>query len=212
MIRVLHVIGKMNHGGAEAMIMNYFRNIDKNKVHFDFLFHTDELGEYDNEIINTGGGIFRLPQYLVYNSYLYRKACSKFFEKHHDYDIIHGHIGSCASIYLAEAKKYNMYTIAHSHSTDGGFGIIDIIFKIVSKDTRKIADFFFGCSLEAGENRYGYRTAHSERFLIVPNAIDVKQYIYSPKRQMQLKKKRGFEDKLVIGHVGRFSKEKIISY
>lgn len=208
MIRVLHVIGKMDHGGAETMIMNYFRTIDKNKVHFDFLVHTDEPGEYDDEIINTGGGIYSFPQYLVYNSHYYRKVCNKFFKEHHDYDIVHGHIGSCASIYLAEAKKYGMYTIAHSHSTDGGFGLIDILFKIVSKDTRKIADFFFGCSLKAGENRYGYGVAHSERFFIVPNAIDVKQYIYSPERQIRLKKKWGFEDKLVIGHVGRFSKEK----
>ena len=58
MIRVLHVIGKMDHGGAETMIMNYFRTIDKNKVHFDFLVHTDEPGEYDDEIINTGGGVY----------------------------------------------------------------------------------------------------------------------------------------------------------
>ena len=34
--RVLHVVGGMNRGGAETMIMNYYRNIDRGKLQFDF--------------------------------------------------------------------------------------------------------------------------------------------------------------------------------
>lgn len=208
MIRVLHVIGKMDRGGAETMIMNYFRRIDKDKVHFDFLVHTDEQGDYDAEILNLGGEIHKIPKYLVYNEYKYKKACREFFDKYHNYDIVHGHIGSCASIYLSEAKKWNIFTIAHSHSTDGGYGIKDLVFKFVSRNTKNIADFFFGCSLKAGEKRYGTKVAHSERFLVIPNAIDVKQYIYSPERHMELKKKWDLDDKIIFGHVGRLSKEK----
>lgn len=208
MVKVLHVIGKMNRGGAETMLMNYYRNIDKNKVHFDFLVQTNDKCDYDDEILCMGGNIYRLPQYLVYNSYRYRRACQKFFGKYHDYDIVHGHIGSCASIYLSEAKKYGICAIAHSHSTDGVMGIRDIVFKMVSKNTRNVADFFFGCSLEAGENRYGMEVAHSNRFFVLPNAIDVKQYSYSLERHMGLKKKWKLEDKIVFGHVGRLSREK----
>ena len=36
-IRVLHVIGIMNRGGAETMIMNLYRHIDRSKVQFDFV-------------------------------------------------------------------------------------------------------------------------------------------------------------------------------
>ena len=31
-IRILHVIGAMNLGGAETLIMNLYRNIDRTKV------------------------------------------------------------------------------------------------------------------------------------------------------------------------------------
>lgn len=49
-IRVLHVIGIMNRGGAEAMIMNLYRNIDRNKIQFDFVENTFEKAAFDDEI------------------------------------------------------------------------------------------------------------------------------------------------------------------
>ena len=39
-IRVLQVFAQMNRGGAETMIMNFYRNIDRSKVQFDFIVHT----------------------------------------------------------------------------------------------------------------------------------------------------------------------------
>ena len=35
-IRVLHVLGATNIGGAESRIMDMYRNIDKKNVQFDF--------------------------------------------------------------------------------------------------------------------------------------------------------------------------------
>ena len=37
MIRVLQVTGVMNRGGAETMIMNLYRKIDRTKIQFDFV-------------------------------------------------------------------------------------------------------------------------------------------------------------------------------
>ena len=36
-IKILHVIGIMNYGGAETMIMNLYRKIDRQKFQFDFV-------------------------------------------------------------------------------------------------------------------------------------------------------------------------------
>ena len=54
-IRILHVIGSMNCGGAENMIMNLYRNIDREKIQFDFLVHTKERCFFDDEILSLGG-------------------------------------------------------------------------------------------------------------------------------------------------------------
>ena len=66
MIRVLHVIGAMDRGGAETMIMNLYRAIDRTKVQFDFLVHEQRVCDYDEEIKDLGGEVFRgLPRFNV---------------------------------------------------------------------------------------------------------------------------------------------------
>ena len=58
-LRILHVVVNMNRGGAETLIMNLYRNIDRSKVQFDFL--TCKEGVFDEEILNLGGKIHRIP-------------------------------------------------------------------------------------------------------------------------------------------------------
>lgn len=60
MIRVLHVVAGMGRGGMETFIMNIYRKIDKNKVQFDFLVHTQDECAYDDEIQSLGGKIHRV--------------------------------------------------------------------------------------------------------------------------------------------------------
>ena len=142
MIRVLHVIGAMDRGGAESMIMNFYRKIDRTKYSFDFLVHEDRECDFDKEIKSLGGNIYRVPRYKIYNYSHYKKEIKKFFEQHHDYDIVHGHICSCINIYSSIAKKYGIKTIAHSHSSNFGISLATIFTKVVSFHTcsPKISD------------------------------------------------------------------------
>ena len=142
-IRILHVIGAMNRGGAETMIMNIYRQIDRSKIQFDFVVHTDQISDYDNEILSLGGRIFRTKKYVVKNFFSYKRWWEEFFCKHSDYKIIHGHINSSAAIYLHIAKKHGLYTFVHSHATktnDPGFR--KYVFYASSYPIRFIADFF----------------------------------------------------------------------
>ena len=43
MIRILHVLGGLDAGGAETFVMNIYRNIDRNKFQFDFIFIYDKF-------------------------------------------------------------------------------------------------------------------------------------------------------------------------
>lgn len=54
-IRILNLFTIMNRGGAETMVMNYYRAIDKSKIQFDFMVHRQERGAYDDEIEAMGG-------------------------------------------------------------------------------------------------------------------------------------------------------------
>ena len=59
--RVLHIVSSMGRGGAETLIMNVYRNIDRSKVQFDFITHSKVIGDYDDEIKSMGGRIYCIP-------------------------------------------------------------------------------------------------------------------------------------------------------
>ncbi len=215
MVRILHVLGSLSFGGTETMIMNYYRRIDKNKIQFDFVVHSNarEKVGYYNEIIKLGGKVYFCPRYNLKNQFKYKKWWNKFFNASDEYKIIHGHVRSTASIYLNIAKKHNLYTIAHSHSTSSGKGISAIIKNIFQYKIRFIADYFFACSRVAGEWLFGKKIVNSNKFTVLKNAINVSNYIFSPEVRCEMRKKFDFsDDEFVIGFVGGLRKPKNIFF
>jgi glycosyltransferase involved in cell wall biosynthesis len=211
MIRVLQVIGRMHMGGAETMIMNIYRHIDRSKVQFDFAVHSLDSGVYDDEIKRLGGRIYYFPRFNGLNFYEYRKAWKSFFQEHIEHSIVHGHIGSCAALYLHVANSYGKVTIAHSHCIveKGKFNLRDFIWNIYSYPTRYTAKYFFGCSYGAGVDRFGSKVANSNKFEVVNNAIDSKLYVYNELHRVNIRKELGInENSFVVGHIGRMDPPK----
>lgn len=204
-IRVLHVIGIMDRGGAETMIMNLYRNIDRSKVQFDFVEHSDKAGAFDQEITDLGGKIYHCPKLTRHISNYY-KWWSSFFEKHkNEYSFVHGHIGSTAAIYLHAAKKYGIKTIAHSHNVYGKPSLKTIEYRIISYPTRFIADYLFACSKSAGTDRFGGK----RKITVVHNSIDSEKYAFDSNKREIIRKQLSIPDHaLVIGNVSRFYKQK----
>ncbi|MEQ2455825.1 glycosyltransferase family 1 protein [Flavonifractor hominis] len=209
-IRVLHVIGRMDRGGAETMLMNLYRHMDRTKVQFDFVEHSAKEAAFDGEIRALGGRIERCPGYGLRDLARYAAWWDDFFTRHKgEYRAIHGHMGSTAAVYLSKAKRYGIYTIAHSHNTNRMHTIKDITYAAVSYPVRYIAQFFFGCSTMAGYSRYGRRIASdSKRFRVLPNAIDLSRFAFSPEEREQVRRELHLKDEFLLGHVGRFEEQK----
>lgn len=209
-IRVLHVIGIMNRGGAETMIMNLYRHIDRSKVQFDFVENSSEPAVFDEEILSLGGRIFRCPHYNGKNHFTYVKWWNDFFKAHpKEYPIVHGHLGSTASIYLSVAKKYGAYAIAHSHSSGTDHGLHANLYQIMSYNTRNVADYFFACSEAAGKERFGSKVVSGDHYAVLNNAIDVNRFSYNPSVRNAVRDELGIgQIQLVVGHIGRYTKEK----
>lgn len=210
MIRVLHVIASMNRGGAENMIMNLYRAIDRTHIQFDFVECTNVPAAFDEEILSLGGRIFRCPRYTVKNHCSYVCWWNSFFSQYaKSISIVHGHIGSTASIYLHIAKKYKLFTIAHSHNTQTQYNIRSIFYSLYAYPTRFIADQCFACSRSAGISRYGKKIGSSQsRCIVLPNAIHVNSFRFNPSIRKQMQTLLGVSGRPVIGHVGRFSPQK----
>jgi len=208
MIKVLQVIGSLNSGGSQSMLMNLYRNIDRNKINFDFIVDRKKELLYADEIKKLGGKIYFLPQYKLYNHFHYKKAWSTFFKQHPEYKIIHGHVRSTASIYLKIAKKYGLKTIAHSHNTSSGKGILAIIKNILQYPLKYIADYCFGCSQKANEWLFGKKMASSDKAYILKNAIDTNKFVFDRSIREKIRRKYNITNELVIGNVARFTEVK----
>lgn len=211
MIRVLHVLHVMNYAGTETLLINIYRNIDRNKIQFDFAVCDTNRGDYDEEIKSLGGKIIYYPRYRGTNHFTYQKWWNSFFKEHKEYCIVHGHIGSTAAIYLSIAKKFGCYTIAHSHATDSHIrSLKEKIYKLYSYPTRWIADYFMGCSMAALTDRYGKKIAENLSISkVFYNAIDTEKFIFDENTRRMVRHELGIEsEKIVLGTVGRLTPAK----
>lgn len=210
-MRVLHVIGKMDRAGAEAVVMNLMRAIDQREVAFDFLVHTNEKADFDDEIERRGGHIYRVPAFTGLNRGAYRRAVERFFDsdEHPRYDIVHGHIGSSAPIYLKVAREHGAKTVAHSHNTNSASTMAATAYRLLTRSVVKHADFFMGCSHEAGADRFGEQIADSPRFEVLHNGFDCDAYRFDADARERVRAELGVApDELLVGHVGRFNEQK----
>ncbi|MCI2048597.1 MAG: glycosyltransferase [Lachnospiraceae bacterium] len=231
-VRVLHVLGRLELGGAESRIMDLYRRIDRRKVQFDFLVHTvpaegtadvssDSLMKqrpeehFDREVLELGGRIYALPRFNGRNGRLYRRAAEAFFAEHHDFAAVQGHITSVAAVYLPIAKKYGVkVTIAHVRSAGTDPGIRGIATKLMRLPLRRegTADRYFACSREAALSVYGRKLTDAGKVRIIPNAIDPGAFAYSAEGRARVRASLGLGNAFVIGHVGSFRYAKNHAY
>lgn len=204
-IRILHVLGNTQLGGAESRIMDLYRHMDRNRVQFDFLVHTDKEGHFDREITSLGGQIYRVPRFRLYNYFSYKRAVKIFFKGHHDFKAVQGHITSTAAIYLPIAKKAGVpVTIAHARSAGVDKGMKGKLTRWMRRNLSKKADFLFTCSRLAGISVFGKQAVEEGKTVFIPNAIDCPAFAYDEEKRKKMRGELGITDQYVIGHVGRF--------
>lgn len=203
-IRVLHILQRMEAGGTQALLMNMYRSIDRQKVQFDFLVHYKEEQFYDEEIQKLGGNLYKFSVREDFNFFKYWKELNQFFKEHTEYTIIHSHMYTLGFIYLLAAKRNGVQVrIAHSHEKDADRDFKYFIKRIMAKLYCKHATEQFACSIQAGEYLFPRKNVR-----ILKNAIDTKKFIFCESIRKQVKEELGIEDKLVIGHIGRFQTTK----
>lgn len=214
MIRVLHVFGKLELGGAESRIMDIYRHIDRSKVQFDFVVHTPDRGYFEDEIIKMGGRVFRVPRFRLFNIISYKKAFREFFEDYgNEFTVVHGHMTSTASIYLPIAKKAGVRTtVAHARSAGVDPGVKGFLTRMLRRNLWKKADHLFTCSKKAGISVFGQKAVDKGLVRFVPNAIRVGLFAFNSKYRDDIRKEYGINDRFVVGHVGRLHYSKNHEY
>ena len=202
-IRVAQMMTDMNYGGVEMVVMNYYRHIDRTKVQFDFFALEGSAVPQREEIERLGGRVYIVPKYTHLSAY--EKEIIQVF-KQNQYKIVHSHMNTLSVFSLWGAKKAGIPNrIAHNHSTAGKGETKKNIIKYALRPFAKIYPTkLCACSRYAGEWLYG----KNAEFQVFNNAIDLSRYSYDPQKAAIVRKELGLEDKLVVGHIGRFCYQK----
>lgn len=205
MIRVLHYIGSLHYAGAQTFLMELYRNIDKEKVQFDFVVSPEEKSGFYQDVLKLGGRIFVCPRYKIYNHLFFKNWWRDFWSDRHDsYDIFHVHVSATASIAMAEAERYGVKRVLHSHSNSNGTGLLAKLKDYMQKNVCKHSDYMFACSDEAGKYLFGNDVLRKNNYETLPNAVNIDRFVFSEPDRKQVRSALEIEDKFVVGLVGRF--------
>ena len=224
-IRVLHVTGQMNHGGAEVMMMELLRN-KAPSTQIDFLIHQRPIddgqkADFDDEILSLGSQIFTIATPWSTSTLSYVRSFKKLIKQLGSIDVIHIHLNSKSGVvvlaaWLASIKKI----VVHSHAALTFRG--SLAYRLAAKGElfftqllfRQFATDFWGCSGEANKSLFPRWVLKSRKPAIINNAININKYLaVSEDSSLRLRKtllQKGTT--LLIGNVGRIVRHKKIDF
>ena len=177
MLRVLHSVSNMARAGIETTLMNYYREIDRSQIQFDFLANKPVPGEYDEEIRSMGGRVFVSPGLNPLHYPQYKRFMAELLHSNPEIGILHAHNEAMGYYALQSAKDAGLpVRIAH----------------------------YWGCGRDAGIYYFGEKRWQASGF-VLRNAIDVSRFAFRQEIRDRLRQLHGLENCFVIGHVGRFN-------
>lgn len=202
--RVAQVMGIMNNGGVEAVVMNYYRAIDRTRVQFDFF--VDETCSFPQreEIEQLGGRFYLVPSYSRPVAYI--RALFRLFRENR-YPIVHSQINTMGVFPLFAAWLARVpVRICHNHSTaHPGEGKKTLLKHLLRPFARLFANRAFACGDTAARWMFGDHSVDSGRVFILPNAIDLNKYAFSASDRAAVRAEVGAGDHTrIVGHIGRF--------
>ena len=207
MIRILQIIGSLNMGGAENLIVNLYKNIDRRVIQFDFLLYDKPQGKnYYDEVIKLGAQIYYVPSKK--DGLIRNYKAIKEIVKLHRYSIVWKNTDNCfAGMDIIAAKHGRAQRcILHSHNTWGLRLQRELHYL-----TRPLVNVFtnsrWACGEAAGKWMFGNR-----KFIVVNNGIDLNYFCYREEIRNEYRETLGLQDKIVVGNIGRFEPQKNHSF
>lgn len=209
--KIVHFSLANTKSGITQYILNNWKYIDKTKFRFDMVTFGEKL-DFQKDLEADGCRVFYVKNRAEDNLKDFQNEILQIFSN--GYDAVHLHTSYWKSFELEKLAKQAGIPkiIVHAHNTavfddNGREEKEKQHYKLREELSPDIATDFWACSGLAAEWLYADKIPQ-EKIHIVNNAIDVQSFKYDWQKRMEVRQRLGWEDKLVIGHVGRFSFQK----
>ncbi len=199
-IKIAYIAKNMLVNGISTVILNYCQNLDKDRFKITIFAGAPIEKQYIEELDKIGVEIKETPNKkknpIGYYVFLLRALKSEY------YDIVHIH-GNSATItpelFIAYIKGIKI-RIAHSHNSTCDNKKIHRLLKPIFN---RLYTHGFACSNLAGDWMFDKKD-----YVVIPNGFDTHKYVFDEKTRLRIRNDMHLEDKMVIGHVGRFNDQK----
>lgn len=210
MKRMLCIVGGMNAGGAETFLMKVYRALDKSQYQMDFAVAIEDKGFYDDEILAMGGKIYHIIPKT--KGFLKNFMDIRRIVKENNYkSVLRTSQHSLSALELLAARlggaKKTIFRSSNSDTTTGN-RLDQLLHRICMFMPRYFANIRIAPSTEAAEFMFGKNCIKKGVAQIVHNGIDFDYYKYDENARNVIRREFGIENCFVIGHVGRFNKQK----
>jgi len=202
--RVLQVIGSLTRGGAETLLLNLLRAIDRDRYQVDFLVQKEERQAYDDEAEALGSTIHRIAGYR--NLLKYGARVTELME---DYDVVHANVYAYNGLLMAWAASAKVpVRISHIHTFRRADEKASLPRRMylgwMKKLIQRHSTHGFACIPAAGRSLFGKRWDRDPHCRILPNAIDLAPFRDNVDAAA-VRAELGLPDSArVVVHVGRF--------
>lgn len=208
MKRLLCIVGSLNQGGAETFLMKLLRNLDRTEYMLDFCVMSSDIGTYEAEVKELGGKIYHV---VPKSKNPVTCFCDiKNIVKEHGYEsVIRVNEHSLSVIDLIAAKCGGAKKlIMRSSNADSGSKKQRILHKLFNFLPRTIPDVKIAPSKKAAVYTFGKKNVAKGKVAFLQNGLSVDDFTFNEETRDKLRKELNLEGKFVIGHVGRFQKQK----
>lgn len=184
--------------GITNVIFNLLENIDRHGINFGYVSINSPSKEFVERLDALNCKLYVVPR-KIRDIIEYIKCLSVLAR---EYDVIHVHGNSATlTIELFAAKLAGVkYRIAHSHNTKCKMVFAD---KLLRPLFYKLCNGRLACGKEAGRWLYGNRN-----FEIIKNGVNTSKFRFDIEKRNAIRNSKGWQDKIVIGHVGNFVEAK----
>ena len=204
----------MNAGGAETFLMKLYRCLDKSEYQMDFAVGAVGEGFYDEEIQKSGGKIYHITPKSAGALKNFKDIKRVVKENGYKYVLrISQHSLSALELLAARlgGAKVTAFRSSNSDTTTGRKKDV-FLHKMCRFMPKKFADVRIAPSTEAAEFMFGKDCIKNGKAVILHNAVDLNTYNYNEVSREKIRKEFGLSEKTVIGHIGRFNRQKNHSF
>lgn len=209
-VKIMHFVCGLKAGGVEQMLLNYCTEILKisDKYQFVIVFQHKPVDLTKNNFEIIGCKTIQITSKKK-NFFKNLVDSYKIIQKENP-NIVHSHMTLMNFFALFPAKIAGVKVrISHSHNA---YMNKTILFKLFLYVCRNLCILFsthlVACGKYAGISLFGQKRYDEGKVKIINNAIDLTKFKFNENTRNRVRHQLKVENKLVVGHIGRFSKQK----